>query len=213
MNVNQPHIDFAPVNNMYMPPKPSKDVSRDSLSILALLAIIIAITSSVVYTTTSRGAQLSEQTQLLPNAQLNNSIQAIVNGSTIIFQVRTNGTAFTQRENVEIEIVIINNSTEAIIFSTPPEEFTLRIVDSSGDEKLVRSAYIGNIPAPITIKPFSELLVEHYIWNQTEPVISKGETILEQVPPGQYFIEAMIREPPSPSMPLAGNVTTVIMVR
>jgi len=192
-------------------------VSRERLPTLVLLAIIIAITASVFYATTLRSAQPNGQNQQLPDGrqrgQFNDSIHALVNGSNIIFQVRTNGTVFKQREAIKIEIAIINNSTTTVQLSTPPEAFILRIVNSTGAEKFIHNAYIGKIPAPFKIAPFSELLIERYIWNQTELILTKAGPVAERVPPGKYFIEAEIREPPSPSLPLVGNVTTVIEIR
>lgn len=192
-------------------------MSRERLPTLVLLAIIIAITASVFYATTLRSAQPNGQNQQFPDGwqrgQFNDSIQAVVNGSSVIFKVRTNGTVFKQREAIKIEIAIINNSTTAIELSTPPEAFILRIVNSTGAEKFIHSAYIGKIPAPAKIAPFSELLIERYVWNQTELILTKAGSVAERVPPGQYFIEAEIREPPSPSLPLVGNVTTVIEIR
>ena len=182
-----------------------------------LLAIIIAITVSVFYATTLRSAQPNGQNQQLPDGQqggqFNDSIQVLVNGSNVIFQVRTNGTIFKQREAIKIEIAIINNSTTTVELSTPPEAFVLRIVNSTGAVKLIHSAYIGKIPAPFKIAPFSELLIERYVWNQTQLILTKAGPVAERVPPGQYFIEAEIREPPSPSLPLVGNVTTLIEIR
>lgn len=181
-----------------------------------LLAIIIALTASVFYATTFRGAQPNGQNQL-PNGQhggqFNDSIQAMVNGNNVIFKVRTNGTVFQQREPVKIEIAIINNSTTTVDLSTPPEAFTLRILNSTGAEKFIRSAYLGKILVPAKIAPFSELLIERYIWNQTGMVLTESGLVPERVPPGQYFIQAEIREPPSPSLPIVGNVTTVIEIR
>lgn len=192
-------------------------MSRERLPTLVLLAIIIAITASVFYATTLRSAQPNGQNQQLPDerqrGQYNDSIQALVNGSNIIFKVRTNGTIFKQREAIKIEIAIINNGTTTVQLSTPPEAFSLRIVNSTGAEKLVRSSYTGSIPDPAKIAPFSELLIERYIWNQTELILTKAGPVAERVPPGQYFIEAEIREPPSPSLPLVGNVTTLIEIR
>ncbi len=192
-------------------------MSRETLPTLVLLAILISLTASVFYATTFRGSQPNGQNQQLPNGQqggqFNDSIQALVNGSNVIFKVRTNGTVFKQREAVTIEIVIINNSTTTVDLSTPPEAFTLRIVNSTGAEKFISSTYIGKILAPAKIAPFSELLMERYVWNQTELILTKAGSVPQRVPPGQYFIEAEIREPPSPSLPIVGNVTTVIEIR
>ncbi len=186
-----------------------RDVSRERLPTLLLIAILIAITASAFYANTFRGSQSNGQ----QSSRFNDSIQAVINGSAVILKVRTDGAVFEQRADIKIEIALINNSTKTVTLPTPPEAFTLRIVNSTGANKLVHAAFIGRIPVPANIAPRSELVVERYIWNQTELVLTGGGAVHQRVPPGQYFIQVSIIGSPSTSLPLIGNLTTVIMIR